>query len=147
MNAPVPTAGLPERLGLQLVEATPDRVVATLQVRPDLLDGSGGLHHGVISSVVETLGSIGGALWFGDRGRVVGTANATSHFSRAERGTVTAVATPVNRQDDRQLWVVDVRDEQDQPLARGELHVTNLSEAAGGGASSGHPAFRMSPQA
>ena len=37
-----------------------------------------------------------------------------------------AVATPVHRGRTQQLWTVDVRDEADRLIARGQLRVANL---------------------
>jgi uncharacterized protein (TIGR00369 family) len=120
--------GFDRTIGLQLTSVTPDEVTATLEVTPALLQPYGLLHGGVLCSVVETLGSVGGATWFGDRGHVVGVNNST-HFLRAVReGTLTAVARPVHRGGSQQLWRIEVRDAQDQLVATGDLRVANLTQ-------------------
>ena len=120
--------GFDRTIGLQLTSVTPDEVTATLEVTPALLQPYGLLHGGVLCSVVETLGSVGGAAWFGDRGHVVGVNNST-HFLRAVReGTLTAVARPVHRGGSQQLWRIEVRDAQDQLVATGDLRVANLTQ-------------------
>ena len=94
-----------------------------------MLQPYGLLHGGVLCSIVETLGSVGGAVWFGDRGHVVGTSNHTNFLRAVREGDVlTAVATPVHRGRTQQLWTVDVRDEQDRLVAKGELRVANLAK-------------------
>jgi 1,4-dihydroxy-2-naphthoyl-CoA hydrolase len=115
-------------LGLQISSVTPDAVVASFEVRPELLQPYGLLHGGVLCSVVETVGSVAGATWFGDRGQVVGTSNHTNFLRAVREGVLTAVATPVHRGRTQQLWTVDIRDEQDRLVAKGELRVANLAQ-------------------
>ena len=120
--------GFDRTIGLQITSATADEVTATIEVTPALLQPYGLLHGGVLCSVVETLGSVGGAVWFGDRGNVVGVNNST-HFLRAVReGTLTAVARPVHRGGSQQLWRVEVRDDEDHLVATGDLRVANLAK-------------------
>ena len=120
-------AGFDQLIGLDLTSVDADEVRATLVVTPDLLQPYGLLHGGVLCSIVETLGSVGGAAWFGDRGNVVGTSNHTNLLRSARDGAqLQAVATPVHRGRTQQLWSVEVRDEQDRLVAKGELRVANL---------------------
>lgn len=120
--------GFDALMGLELTSITGDEVCARLVVTKDLLQPYGLLHGGVLCSVVETLGSAGGATWFGDRGKVVGTSTHTDLLRSAREGDVLqAVATPVHRGRTQQLWTVDVRDESDRLLARGSLRVANLT--------------------
>ena len=121
-------AGFDALLGLRITSATPDEVVASFEVRPELLQPYGLLHGGVLCSVVETVGSVAGATWFGDRGHVVGTANHTNFLRSVREGVLTAVATPVHRGRTQQLWTIDVRDEHERLVARGELRVANLAK-------------------
>ncbi|MCW2615265.1 MAG: PaaI family thioesterase [Frankiales bacterium] len=118
--------GFDKTIGLHITSARADEVVATIEVTPALLQPYGLLHGGVLCSVVETLGSVGGAVWFGDRGNVVGVHNST-HFLRAVReGTLTAVARPVHQGGSQQLWRIEVRDDHEQLVATGDLRVANL---------------------
>ena len=120
-------AGFDELIGLDITDVGPEEVRASLVVTPELLQPYGLLHGGVLCSVVETLGSVGGAAWFGERGNVVGTSNHTNLLRSARDGAVLqAVATPVHRGRSQQLWSVEVRDEQDRLIAKGELRVANL---------------------
>ena len=120
--------GFDKHLGLEITSATEDEVRGVLTVRPELLQPYGLLHGGVLCSVVETLGSIAGAVWFGDRGQVVGTSNHTNFLRAVREGTLTAVATPIHRGRSQQLWTVDIRDEQGRLVAKGELRVANLAK-------------------
>lgn len=118
--------GFDKVLGLQILSATEDEVVGRFEVRPELLQPYGLLHGGVLCSVVETLGSVAGAVWFGDRGNVVGTSNHTNFLRAVRAGVLTGTATPIHRGRTQQLWTVDIRDEQDRLVAKGELRVANL---------------------
>ena len=120
-------AGFDQLIGLDITSLGPDEVRASLVVTPELLQPYGLLHGGVLCSVVETLGSIGGAAWFGERGNVVGTSNHTNLLRSARDGAqLQAVATPVHQGRTSQLWAVEVRDEQDRLIATGQLRVANL---------------------
>jgi uncharacterized protein (TIGR00369 family) len=120
-------AGFDALIGLDLTAVGPDEVRASLVVTPELLQPYGLLHGGVLCTVVETLGSVGGAAWFGDRGHVVGTSNHTNLLRSARDGAqLQAVATPVHQGRTSQLWSVEVRDEQDRLVATGQLRVANL---------------------
>jgi 1,4-dihydroxy-2-naphthoyl-CoA hydrolase len=127
----VPILGWDEVIGLTYDVVTDDRVAARFAVRPELLDSTGVLHRGAVSSAVESVGSVAAASWYGQRGHVVGVANSTSHFRQVRDGAVTVVATPVARQDARQLWAVDVLDSDDELVAHGELAVANIRDAGG----------------
>lgn len=121
--------GFTETIGLQLTEATADRVVARWTVRPHLLQPYGIVHGGVYCSAVETVASYGGALWFGDRGHVVGVSNTTDFLRAVREGDLTATATPVHRGRLQQLWSVEVSDEQDRLVARGQVRLQNIEDA------------------
>ena len=49
---------LPELLGIEFVEVTPDFVRASLRVRPDLCTVGGILHGGAIMAFADTLGAV-----------------------------------------------------------------------------------------
>ena len=121
------SGGFVATIGLQITAASGDEVTASLPVTAALLQPYGLLHGGVLCAVVETLGSIGGALWFGERGTCVGVHNATDFLRSARAGDVlSAVALPVHRGGSQQLWRIEVRDEQQRLVATGDLRVANL---------------------
>ncbi|SCF23899.1 uncharacterized domain 1-containing protein [Micromonospora chokoriensis] len=127
MEIPDVTGGLVALLGLTFKEASPDRVVITWQVRPELHQPYGILHGGVYCSVVETAASVGGGLWLADRGTVVGVSNQTDFLRAVRDGELTAVGTPVHRGRSQQLWQVEITDADDRLVARGQVRLQNLS--------------------
>jgi uncharacterized protein (TIGR00369 family) len=49
----------PGLMGIQLMEVTPERVVASMEVRPDLCTTDKVLHGGAIMAFADTLGAVG----------------------------------------------------------------------------------------
>jgi 1,4-dihydroxy-2-naphthoyl-CoA hydrolase len=123
------TGGFLDLLGLRFEEAGPDRVVIVWDVTPDLHQPYGIVHGGVYSSVVETAASIGAAVWLGDRGQVVGVSNHTDFLRAVREGRLRAVGEPIHRGRSQQLWLVEVRDEQDRLVARGQVRLQNIADA------------------
>lgn len=87
--------GLPERMGIELLEAAPDRVVARMPVEGNT-QPYGILHGGASVVLAETVGSVGSALHAGPLGKVsVGLDISATHHRAARSGWVTATAVPV----------------------------------------------------
>lgn len=102
--------GLNERMGIELVEISADRVVATMPVAGNT-QPYGLLHGGASVVLAESLGSIGAAInAHPDRVAVGVDINATHHRS-ATSGVVTGVATPIHLGRTSSCWEVVVTDE------------------------------------
>jgi 1,4-dihydroxy-2-naphthoyl-CoA hydrolase len=123
--------GLVQLLGLQFAELTGDRVVITWEVDARHHQPYGIVHGGVHCAVVETAASVAGAMWLGDRGTVVGVSNQTDFLRGVRDGVLTAVATPVHRGRLQQLWLVEVRDDRERLVARGQVRLQNLGPGGG----------------
>ncbi len=121
--------GFDQTLGLVFDRHDGDEVVARLPITPALHQPYGILHGGVYCSVVETTASVGAALWFGERGNVVGVANHTNFLRAVREGELTVRATPVQRGRTQQLWTVDIHDDQGRLVARGEVRLANVANA------------------
>jgi 1,4-dihydroxy-2-naphthoyl-CoA hydrolase len=117
-------------VGLTIESAEPDRVVGSVPVGPHLHQPYGIVHGGVYCTIVETLASIGAAVWFGDRGQVVGVSNHTDFLRSVRDGVLHGVATPIHRGRTSQLWLVEVTDDGDKLIARGQVRIANLTEDA-----------------
>lgn len=122
-----PTGPFAEHIGLRFGEVTGRRVSATWIATASLHQPHGIVHGGVHASVVETLGSIGAAIWFGDRGRCVGVSNHTDFFRPVSEGEMISVAVPIHQGRTQQVWVVDTHDERGRLISRGQLRVHNLT--------------------
>lgn len=122
--------GLDRTLGFGYEEIGPDRMVVTWTVDERHLQPYGLVHGGVYCSVIESTASIGGAIWYGDRGQVVGVNNNTNFLRSARVGdTLTATATPLHRGRLQQLWLVEIDDQTGRRIAHGEVRLQNLPTA------------------
>ena len=102
---------LAERMGIQILEAAPDRLVATMPVEGNT-QPYGLLHGGASVVLAETLGSVGSALHaWPDRLSVGVDINATHHRS-ATSGTVTGVATATHLGRSMATYEIVISDEQ-----------------------------------
>lgn len=119
--------GFDSTLGFRYLEATPDRVVVTWTVTPALHQPYGIVHGGVHCAAVEGAASVGAAMWFGERGQVVGVSNHTDFLRSVREGELTATATPIHRGRLQQLWLVEVTDADGRLVARGEVRLQNLA--------------------
>jgi uncharacterized protein (TIGR00369 family) len=120
--------GLTKVLGFVFEEATADRVVLSWTTGPEHLQPYGIVHGGVHCAAVETSASVGAALWYGERGKVVGVANHTNFLRAAREGErIVATATPIHRGRSQQLWQVEVVDSEQRLVAKGEVRLQNLA--------------------
>ena len=86
---------LMDRMGIEVLEASPDRLVATMPVQGNT-QPYGLLHGGASVVLAETLGSIGAALHAGLGKAVVGLDINATHHRAARSGLVTGTATPIS---------------------------------------------------
>jgi len=116
-------------MGMTITHATKDEVRAELTVGQQHLQGYGIVHGGVHCGIIETLASMGAFLFARERGQhVVGLENNTS-FVRAVRAgaKLHAVATPITRGRQTQVWQAHVLDEEDRVVATGRVRLLSLS--------------------
>ena len=114
-------------LGLVLDTANGDVVTAHWTVTPQMHQPYGILLGGVHCSVVETLASVGAALWLGERGKVVGVSNTTDFYRASSEGNLTSSARPLHRGRSQQVWLVETLDDKDRTVARGQVRLQNLN--------------------
>ncbi len=119
--------GFAAQLGLQFDRADGDEVTARWEAGPGLHQPYGIVHGGVHCTVVETLGSVGAALWWGDRGHVVGVSNSTDFYKAVRGGALTSSALPIHRGRSQQVWVVETHDADGALVSRGQVRLQNLT--------------------
>jgi uncharacterized protein (TIGR00369 family) len=86
---------LGEKMGIEVIEATPQRLVATMPVEGNT-QPVGLLHGGASVVLAESLGSIGTQLHAGIDRRIVGVDINATHHKSATSGVVTGVATALS---------------------------------------------------
>jgi uncharacterized protein (TIGR00369 family) len=86
---------LNDKIGMQLIEATPERVVGTIPVEGNL-QPYGLLHGGANAVLAEALGSTVAALNAGPGRAAMGLELSCTHHRAVRSGKVTGVATPLH---------------------------------------------------
>ncbi len=120
--------GFDNEIGLKFVDLSPDGGQAQLIITDKLLQPWGITHGGVYCAIIESLASVSAHIWLSEHGggTVVGVNNNTDFLRAIGSGTVTAVSTPIHRGRRQQLWLVTVTDENNKPVARGQVRLQNL---------------------
>ena len=99
------------RMGIEIVEASTERLVATMPVAGNT-QPYGLLHGGASVVLAESLGSIGAALHAGPGKAVVGLDINATHHRAARSGIVTGTATPISLGRTLACYEVVVTDDQ-----------------------------------
>ncbi|HRV69960.1 MAG TPA: hotdog fold thioesterase [Marmoricola sp.] len=124
----MPMGGLNEKLGVEILEATAERVVGTMPVEGNT-QPYGLLHGGASIALAESLGSIGSALHgLPDKLSVGVDINATHHRS-ARSGIVTGVATAIHLGRSMAAYEVVISDEEGRRLCTSRITCALLDAA------------------
>ena len=95
----------PDHLGIEMVEATQERIVATLAVRKEVCTVGDSLHGGVIMAFADTLGAVGTIMNLPAGNRTTTIESKTNFISGAPLGSkVTGESTPLHRGRTTQVW-------------------------------------------
>lgn len=147
MTSPPPTPGpdavtLPsgehsihELLGVEVLEAGPERVVMRLPVDWRVHQPYGILHGGVSALLAESAASFGAALAAGPERSVVGIELSASHLRGLRDGHLTAEATPVRVGRTIQVWRIVLTDDDGRAICESRCSLAVLDGP--GGVSSG----------
>ena len=101
---------LQNRMGIELTEAAPDRVVGTMPVAGNR-QPYGLLHGGANAVLAESVGSIAAALHAEPERIAVGAELSCTHHRPATEGVVTGVATPLHRGRSSATYEITISDE------------------------------------
>lgn len=112
-----PTRGLADLLGIEIVELTPQRVVATMPVDERTQQPFGILHGGASVALAETVASLGAILNVDrEKATAVGLEINANHLRAKRDGTLRATATPLHVGRSTQVWDVRIIDEEDRAV-------------------------------
>lgn len=118
-------------LGMTFTRASADEVALEVAVRPELLQPYGLVHGGVYSSIIESAASVGAALFAMRNGQTtVGLENTTSFVRAVRSGKLIAIAKPLHRGRQTQVWEVEVRSEEGKLAATGRVRMLCLEPGA-----------------
>jgi uncharacterized protein (TIGR00369 family) len=97
---------------VEVVLATPDKVILQVEVGPKTHQPYGILHGGVSALLAEGAASFGGALSVGPDSIVVGTELNCSHLRSMSSGVLSATATPIRKGRTVHVWGIELTDDQ-----------------------------------
>jgi uncharacterized protein (TIGR00369 family) len=92
-------------LGIELVSAAPERIVAEMTVRPELCTRPAVLHGGAVMAFADTLGAWGTVANLAEGGGTTTIESKTNFIAAAPLGTrLTGEATPLHRGRRTMVW-------------------------------------------
>ncbi|MFF3206026.1 PaaI family thioesterase [Streptomyces sp. NPDC002962] len=124
---------LGNRMGVEIVEASADRVVGTMPVEGNT-QPYGLLHGGASAVLAETLGSVGSMLHGGSTKIAVGVDLNCTHHRGVRSGLVTGVATPVHQGRSTATYEIVISDEEGRRVCTARLTCLLRDVRAGDGA-------------
>ncbi len=98
-------------LGIRLVEATKERVVAELTIRDELRTVGGSLHGGTLMALADTVGATATVLNLPAGATTTTLESKTNFFAAGRAGVVRAETTPLHRGKRTMVWQTRVTDE------------------------------------
>jgi 1,4-dihydroxy-2-naphthoyl-CoA hydrolase len=111
-------AMFPGLMGVKLVEATQEKIVASMLVRPDLCTAGGICHGGAYMAFADTIGAIGTVMNLPPNARTTTIESKTNFLSAAAvNTTITAESTPLHRGKTTMVWQTMIRSEAGKPCA------------------------------
>lgn len=114
---------LAEKMGINLLELSAERAVATMPVVGNT-QPRGLLHGGAYLVLGETLGSLAANVWAGPNGYAVGIEISASHSKSALSGIVTGVATAISLGKTLTLHEIVISNEEGERCST--VRITNL---------------------
>ncbi len=108
----------PEMLGMEFLHVSPERVTASLRVRPELCTLDGILHGGAIMAFADTLGAFGAVLHLPDGARTVTIESKTNFLGAAPRDAlIFGSATPLHLGRTTSVWQTQIVGENGKAIA------------------------------
>ena len=95
----------PGLMGIEITEASPERIVATMRVRPDLCTTGESLHGGALMAFADTLGGVGTFVNLAPGKRTTTIESSTKFIGAAKVGSVvTGECTALHRGRTTMVW-------------------------------------------
>lgn len=126
------TRNLGDTLGIELLELSAERVVATMPVDERTRQPFGILHGGASVALAETVASLGGTMNVDlDKFHVVGVEINANHIRAKKDGVVTGTATPLHVGRSTQVWEIRIVDEEQRPICISRCTLAVVPKQAG----------------
>ena len=129
----VPEASLSihELLDVEVLEASPEKVVLRLPVNWKVHQPYGLLHGGVSALLAESAASMGGFLVVGPERGVVGIELSASHLRSLRDGHLTATATPIRLGRTVQVWRIALTGDEGRAVCEARCSLAVIEPPAG----------------
>ena len=102
----------PGLMGVQLVDVAPERVIATMRVRPDLCTTGNIIHGGALMAFADTLGAVATFMNLPQGARTTTIESKTNFLAGAAEGTtITGECTAFHRGRTTMVWQTLIRSE------------------------------------
>ena len=123
--------GLNEKLGVEVIEFSAERIVATMPVEGNT-QPYGLLHGGASVALAETLGSMGAGLHAEALGKIpVGVDINATHHRSATSGTVTGTATAIHLGRTSAAYEIVITDERGKRICTSRITCALIAPPAG----------------
>ena len=109
--------GLVKHLGMKFIEMTKERIVATIEVRPELLTTTGTVHGGTLMAFADTLGAAGTVVHLQEGQSTATLESKTNFFAACKAGTIRGEATPLHLGKRTHVWQTRITDDKGKLLS------------------------------
>jgi len=115
----IATVGFAKHMGIELLEATKERVRAQLVIGPELCTTGGIMHGGAVMAFADTVGAIGARLNLPEDSNGTTTTESKTNFLRGtpKGSTVIAEATPIKIGRRLSVWQTRISTTDDKLVA------------------------------
>lgn len=103
-------SGLVKHLGMRFVETGKDRIVAELEIRPELLTTTGSVHGGTLMAFADTAGAAGTVVNLAPGQSTATLESKTNFFAAARSGLIRAESTALHKGKRTHVWQTRVTD-------------------------------------
>jgi 1,4-dihydroxy-2-naphthoyl-CoA hydrolase len=111
--------GFPQLLGLSVIRAEQDLVVAELVVRPEICTLGDTIHGGAIMAFADTVGAVGTVMNLREGQGTTTIESKTNFFAGAKVGTtLTAQSVPLHRGRRTQVWETRITNPEGRLVAK-----------------------------
>jgi uncharacterized protein (TIGR00369 family) len=109
-------------LGIEIIDANEEKVVAKMPVDKRTHQPYGILHGGASAALAETVASVGSYLIAQKNNSIaVGVDLNITHLKSKRHGFVTGIATPIKLGRNIHVWNIDIVDEEGELIAKAKL--------------------------
>jgi 1,4-dihydroxy-2-naphthoyl-CoA hydrolase len=104
-------------LGIKIIEASLDHVVAELEIRTEIQNGGGIVHGGTLMAFADTTGAIATVVNLQPGDKTTTIESKTNFLAAGRSGVMRATATPLHKGRRTMVWQTNITDENGRLLS------------------------------